>query len=311
MEARLSARFVPVPKGTTPLTFPDYSRDVVAEVERLLERARTETMALAEEEAARALGQAEHLLQGHPELPQAAWLMAERHQLAALLAERTQAPGADELRRRAAALEPERAAAFGQDQSTLAQAPLGSFQLELRGVGARDRLEWDGRELALPASVRPGEHHLRVIRNGELAWAGWVSVSPSEPVVRVAAPLPLACSQSELGTTRDGPERPLPGPDVGCPAWAVLRAERGLVQFSLCRRSECGPWRTDSEPSTTSRAPAATPGSGLPRWVTIALAGAGAALFTTVTLWQTGAFDRDERKTTRWVYDGYSPPNEP
>ena len=312
MEARFSARFVAVPKGATALTFPDYSRDVVSELERLLERARTETTALAEEQAAQALDQAERLLRAHPELPQAAWLMAERHQLAALLAERTQAGDAAQLRKRAAVLEPERAAAFGQNPDSVALSPSGEFELELRGVGAHDAVEWDGAELAFPARVEAGEHHLRVLRSGAVAWAGWVSVAPTLPVLRIEAPLPVACSLTELGATQNGRARPLPPAGVDCPAWAALRFERGRFELSLCRRSECGPWRVDSDPILPARGPRAAAATGFPLWASVALAGAGAALLTSVTLWQTGVFDREERKTTRWVYEGYVPPaNEP
>jgi hypothetical protein len=308
MEARFSARFVAVPRGATALTFPDYSRDVVSEIERLLERARTETTALAEAQAAQALDQAERLLRAHPELPQAAWLMAERHQLAALLAERTQAGTAGALRQRAAVLERERAPAFGQDPDSVALSHSGEFELELRGLGARDTVEWDGAELAFPARVAAGEHHLRVIRDGALAWAGWVSVAPAVPVLRIEAPLPVACSLAELGGTQRGGERPLPPAAVDCPAWAALRFERGRFELSLCRRSECGPWRAESEPPAPAHGPRAVSAPGFPLWASIALAGAGAALLTSVTLWQTGAFDRDERKNTRWVYEGYVPP---
>jgi hypothetical protein len=308
MEARFSARFVEVPKGATALTFPDYSRDVVSEIERLLERARTETTALAEDQAAQALDQAERLLRAHPELPQAAWLMAERHQLAALLAERTQTGSAGQLRKRAAVLEPERAPAFGQDPGSVARSPSGEFQLALRGLGAHDAVEWNGAELAFPARVEAGEHHLRVIRNGALAWAGWVSVSSAVPVLQIDVPSPVACSLAELGATQQGGDRPLPPAGVDCPAWAALRFERGRFELSLCRRSECGPWRAESDPVAPPRGPRVVGATGFPLWASIALAGAGAALLTSVTLWQTGAFDRDERKSTRWVYEGYVPP---
>jgi hypothetical protein len=317
LEARFSARFVPVPKGAPPLTFPDYSRELVAEVERLLERARTGTMALAEEQAATALAQAERQLRAHPELPQAAWLMAERHRLAALLSERTPAPDPGghskvpdprELERRAAALEPERARAFGEAPGSVGTGALTPFRLEVRGVGTEDRLEWDGSELRFPTAVLPGEHHLRVIRGGELVWAGWVTVSPAAPVLRVPTPAALACSQGELGTTRNGAARPLPAPGITCPAWAVLRVDRGRVELSLCRRSACGAWHLDTGPERSAQPPPTLSEPGFPRWATIALASAGAVLFTTVTLWQTGAFDRDGRPTTRWSYEGFVPP---
>ena len=307
IEARWSARFVAVPKGAAPLTFPDYSREIVAEVERLLERARTEGAALAEDEARTALTEVERLLHAHPELPQAAWLMAERHQLAASLAESTRASDSAELRQRARALEPERAATFGQDPSSLVP-DLPAFRLDIRGPLRRDQLEWDGAERAFPADVHAGEHQLRVLRDGELIWAGWVAVGSTQPVLELDATRVLACSAADLGATRDaatGPEAPA---DVGCPAWAVLRITRGRPEIAMCRRSRCGGWYAAAplvKPAATGPRPAA---GGLPRWAGYAIAGAGAALITGVTLWQLGAFDRDRAGEQRWVYEGYVPP---
>jgi hypothetical protein len=186
IEARWSARFVAVPRGAAPLTFPDYSSEVVAEVERLLERARTEGAALAEDEAQSALSEVERVLHAHPELPQAAWLMAERHELGASLAERTRATDPREQHLRARALEPERAATFGQEPAPLAQE-LPVFRLAIRGPERRDQLEWDGAERTFPADVRPGEHQLRVLRDGALIWAGWVSVAATRPVLELDA----------------------------------------------------------------------------------------------------------------------------
>jgi hypothetical protein len=311
MEARFSARFVPVPKGAPPTTFPDYSSGLVAEAERLLEQARTEASALNEQQAALALNEAERLLHAHPELPQAAWLMAERHQIAALLADTTRDPAAHALRARAQALEPERAAAFGQDARV---DPLDGHErvlVEIRGVSARDRLEWDGVERVFPVQARSGEHLLRVLRDGDLAWAGWVAVSPTKPAVDIDIPRAETCSQAELGGTTNGPERPLPPRDVSCPAWAVLRIERGRAEIALCRQSTCGVFRADTPPPVLPH-PAARPRNepGFPRWATIAIASAGAALFTGVTLWQTGVFDREERGRPRWVYEGFAPPEE-
>jgi hypothetical protein len=309
MEARFSARFVPVPKGAPPLTFPDYSSSLVSEVEGLLEQARTEATALNEKQAAFALSAAERLLHAHPELPQAAWLMAERHQIAALLADGNRDPAADALRARARALEPERAAAFGQDVRLDPIDERERVSVEIRGVSARDQLEWDGAERVFPVQTRSGEHLLRVLRDGELAWAGWVSVSPSQPQVDIDIPRAATCSQAEIGATSNGPARPLPPRDVSCPAWAVLRIERGRAQIALCQKSACGVFRADAPVSVLPHPPEpARAEPSFPRWATIAIASAGAALITGVTLWQTGVFEREERGRPRWVYQGFVPP---
>lgn len=309
IEARWSARFVAVPKGAAPLTFPDYSSELVAEIERLLEKARTQGAALAEDEARAALSEVERLLHAHPELPQAAWLMAERHELAASLADRTRASNSAELRKRARALETERAASFGQEPTSLAE-PLPAFRLEIQGPRARDRLEWDGAEQAFPAEVRAGEHQLRVLRDGELLWAGWVSVSPSRPVLELDAARVLACSARDLAGTSDGDARPRTPAEVSCPAWAVLRIKQGRSEIAICRRSHCGSWYA-AAPLVARAADKPRPvAGGVPRWAGYAIAGAGALLITGVTLWQVGAFDRNGSSEPRWVYEGYVPPKD-
>jgi hypothetical protein len=310
MQARFSAQFVAVPRGGLRLTFPDYSRALVSELERLLEQARTGVSALAEQQAAAALKEAERLLREHPELPQAAWLMAERHSIAARLADNAREPVADELRARARALEPERAAAFGEEARAAAGAESRRFFLQIRGISARDRLEWDGIERAFPAQVREGEHLLRVLRDGALIWAGWVTVTSSLPLLELRLPRAETCSYAELGATADGAERPLPPGDVSCPAWAVLRLTRGRAELALCRKSVCGGFHADTPapvlpgPSTKARSSE----SRFPTWATIAIASAGAAVITGVTLWQTGALEREGHGRPRWVYEGLVPP---
>ncbi len=309
IEARWSARFVAVPKGTAPLTFPDYSSELVAEIERLLERARTDGAALAEDEAQRALSEVERLLRAHPELPQAAWLMAERHELGASLAERTRAADSMDLRKRSRVLEPERAATFGQDPASLAPE-LPAFRLEIRGPLRRDRLEWDGVDREFPADVREGEHQLRVLRDGELIWAGWVSVAAAEPVLELDATRVLACSAPDIGGTRDGKVRPEAPSEVSCPAWAVLRIQQGRPEIALCRRSSCGAWYAAAPLAPRAREKPRSVAGGIPRWAGYAIAGAGAALIAGVTLWQVGAFDRERAGQQRWVYEGYVPPED-
>jgi len=307
IEARWSARFVEVPKGAATLTFPDYSSDVVAEIERLLERARTDGAALAEDEARSALSEVERLLRAHPELPQAAWLMAERHHLAATLAERTRASSSAELRQRARALEPVRAATFGQDPAS-APALTRAFRIDVRGPRAADRVEWDGAETSFPAVVRAGEHQLRVLRDGELIWAGWVSVTPEHPVLELDAVRVLPCSSTDIGATRNGALGPEAPRDVLCPAWAVLRIQNGRPEIAMCRRSNCGRWYA-AAPLVKAAAPKRKPAeSEFPRWAGYAIAGAGTVLLTSITLWQLGVFDRERAGEPRWVYEGYVPP---
>jgi hypothetical protein len=69
-----------------------YSAAIAAQIEQRLEAARL-SLAVLDDDAARArLVEAERLLREHPELPQAAWLMAERWELEPTERSRPQPP---------------------------------------------------------------------------------------------------------------------------------------------------------------------------------------------------------------------------
>src|SRR5262245_3162587 len=74
---------------------PGYAREVVDKIEASLDEAQTLAASLDEERALELLDGVERELLAHPELPQAAWLMAEHHHVTAAI-RRRQPGGAEE-----------------------------------------------------------------------------------------------------------------------------------------------------------------------------------------------------------------------
>ncbi|MFO7180147.1 MAG: hypothetical protein DIU78_015720 [Pseudomonadota bacterium] len=312
-ETSLSVKLVPVRAAPAESRFPPYSDARVHHIESLLQRARTEAAALAEVQAWSALAEVEAELRAHPELPQSAWLMAERLTLAAKLARTSRPAEAAEMVRRARALEPERAAPFGATDPTGHPEP-DAVTITVRGLTARDELVWNGERAVPPLARVPGEHHVRVLRLGELVWAGWVSISPENPTLTLDLPTAPACSAADLAIERTSAEQVTPYPDVACGAWAVVRRGPSGIELAVCQGSRCGPFRPDpgalralrpSPGDAPSRA--RRPQTG-PDWLTIALVGAGATLGTVFVLWQAGAFSSTDSPPARFTYTGFVPP---
>jgi len=277
----------------------------VRRVEALFSTAKTALGALRNAEADSALAEAEALIRSHSGLPQAAWLLAEHH---AILAERLldEAPArARELGASAVVLEGERGQAFRDAASTSVRALVPALtEVQVSGLFARDLLEWDGEPARLPLATRPGEHHARVLRGERLLWSGWVTVVELAPTVTLSLPAPLACSEDDLSGTLDSEHGPRALPGTQCAEWAVARVKAGELSMARCQKAHCGPWQTGTQRQEAT--PSSTPSSGLPRWLTYAAIGAGAALITGVILTQTGAFSSNESGRERWGYTGFN-----
>jgi len=285
-----------------------YDGRLVALIETALENARA-----AAESAPEELARAERLLLAHPELPQAAWLLAERHALAAQAHAQNRAGQSSELER-ARALEGPRAAAAGSPEPRSAgtqQTPeaLPTIPLERLAVPsprAHDAVFVDG--LLTPArALSVGPHHVRITRGGQLVWAGWV-VASADSQPHADAPT-SACSGLDLADVELGAERPEPAPGVACPRWAVARPSAlGGLDVSPCNGSSCAAWQhLGAGPAPAAQQPSATLGEprGWPGWLTWALVGAGAAATTGLVLWQAGAFERTT-PGTEFVFTGPS-----
>ncbi|HWO08961.1 MAG TPA: hypothetical protein VNN80_05755 [Polyangiaceae bacterium] len=284
---------------------PPYDARTVEEIEAALENARA-----AVEAAPAELARAERLLLAHPELPQAAWLLAERHALAAQAGAGGQDALEVELQSvRARALEGARAAPAGAPPVSppaaggVAPEPhaAASARLALPAARPRDAVFVDGVP-AEGAALAPGRHHVRLLRAGHLVWAGWLDagVEPGSP----PADPTRACSPLDLAGVEISGDRPRPAPGVLCPSWAAARrGPLGGLDVSLCNGSSCAAWEhlgAGADPSA-ERARA----TRWPEWLTWTLVGAGAAATAGVVLWTTGAFERSEPGTA-FVFTGPS-----
>jgi len=264
-----------------------YDRALADEVEALLEEARSASPAERS-----AFDRLEQLLLSHPELPQAAWWMAERHAIEAQRAEGPDAsPRAVDLAR---LLEGPRAAAFGLVPRP-AEGPSAHSELRLAGVRANDRVLLDGVPLEPNAHVQAGRHHVQVFREQRRVSAAWsaLGASPTFSLVDPTEP----CSELDLLGTRDAAAAPEPSPGVLCGEWAVARPlGGGATALAYCRGSSCAPWQTlgatNASLATARPEPAlADDGAGLPPWVTWGAVGVGSVVAAGLILWQAGALD--------------------
>jgi hypothetical protein len=276
----------------------------VERVEALLAAAQMALGSQRPEEARAALAECEGLLRAHPELPQAAWLAAER---AAITAELASSENSDRMRAarvQALVLEGPRAAAFHRDAAgaDAALPPLVSFSV--RGLAPGDELEWDAARATTNIDARVGEHQLRVLRGGRLLWASWQTISSATRELNLNLPPLAPCSADDLALTRDDGSKPLPSPNTLCPRWAVARTVGAEVELALCERAKCSNWRRG--PAEPNRAPLASKSperAALPAWTLYVAGGVGAALLGGFIAAEAGAFTPNETRE-RWRYEG-------
>jgi len=276
-----------------------YAPDAVAEVESLLEEARSATASLEPGRALDALERSAALIHAHPELPQAAWLLAEELELRADI-EGSAPEGAGSartLRERAAALEGARATPFS-DRATNVELPSPpTHTLTPEGLEANDLLEWDGVSSMSPLESAAGEHHARVLRAGRLLWAGWVNVRDGETRVHLSVPESPPCSPDDLGAPRLAGGRAFPGRGTRCESYVLASARSGGgIEAALCERDVCGNVVIFQHGAHAPRA--AVSERNWPRWATYSLVAAGGVLATGVVLWRAGVFDRKDPGTS-------------
>jgi hypothetical protein len=287
-----------------------YDDALARKIEELLEDARVKSDAMDEAGALGSLTDASRLLQDHPELPQAAWLSAERMTLEAALLERRPEglEKARALRRAARALEGKRVAplaeAAKQTPDETGPPPHGE-RVAIGGLQPDDRLYWDGRPArhAVPAGAET--HHARVVRQGRTVWAGWTA--PHAGIrLTLEAPTPVACSLDDLGGASIKDHQVIAPAGARCRSWAVARPRAaGGIEIASCTRSRCGPllpWhRTDG--ADLGAPPQPAPERDTPVWLYVA-AGIGAAALSGVLVWQSGVFDEPEPARDRVIFNG-------
>ncbi|HEY8040794.1 MAG TPA: hypothetical protein VIF15_13405 [Polyangiaceae bacterium] len=277
------------------------------EVEKLLERARDAIAARDGEAVDRALSAAESELRAHPELPQAAWLMAEVDRTRSTRFRRVpplDPEAAERAWARAEALDGGRATGVGEEPA-VAHAPAATLAFE--GAPADTQTWLDGAPVREGAvATRAGPHVVAATRDGATVWAAWIEVPAGSSSVHVAAPAAPLCSARDVAGARLAGDA-VEGDHVRCGAWvaAVGGAVPGTVRVATCEAGRCGPlleWRAWQPPSWTWT-PGHDRGKGWPAWATWGLVGAGAVVAASIVLVASGALQPAPTET-RFVSGG-------
>jgi hypothetical protein len=265
---------------------------VAEEVETLLDRARDALAARDGDSVDRALSAAESGLRAHPELPQAAWLMAEVERARSTRFRRL-APNDDEAAERAwaraEAIDGGRRAGIGE---VAAERHAASASLALEVTPRDSTVLFDGLPARPTVATREGTHALVVLEDGAPVWAAWIETPAGRSTLRVSAPAVPACSLEDVARARIAAGA-VEADGVRCVAWAAAMpgGSEDSVLVASCERERCGPlleWRAPQRWSWTP--PTEAPRRTWPTWATLGLVGAGAAIATGVVLLAAGVF---------------------
>ncbi|MBX3126930.1 MAG: hypothetical protein KF718_09450 [Polyangiaceae bacterium] len=275
-------------------------------IETSLESSRLALGALDTDRAERELDAVDRSLRADANLPQAAWLMAERWVLGAELRHRLGAPRAEveALLGRAAALAGPRATSYGDPLAEYeARLPVAKGSLEFTNLRATDAVYVDGVRQTRRSPLTVGLHHLRVLRRGRAVLARWIEVDEDGLTLELTTDPP--CSREDLSGARVVGDRVLPATSTVCPRWVAARPAPGGVLVALCAMNQCSSahrWR-DSDGAVYADPAQPRSATPFPTWVAIGT-GVGAAVLTSIVLLQTGAFSGPEPGQRRFVYTG-------
>jgi len=302
-----------LPPDERPASIASPAGDAVPEdVETLLDRARDAIAARDAEGADRALSTAEAALRAHPELPQAAWLMAEVERCRSTRWSRmpsTDTEATDRAWRRAEALDGGRTAGI-VEKGSASRPAAATIRVALDAAGVRQA--WlDGKPVPATVETLAGPHALVVTWGGAPVWARWIEVPAGSSTVAVDAPSPSPCSLADVSRARvEGSAVRAPG--VRCPRWVAAAPgdPRGDVLLAACEAEGCAPllpWRAP-EPWTWTPPPPGGPSasrgkSGWPAWATWGVVGAGAGIVAGAAVILVDAL-RPAQAETRFVNGG-------
>ena len=255
---------------------------IAATVEDWLDSARDALTARSAADVDRALAAAQSLLDAHPELPNAAWLMAEIERARAARFRRiapTDVEAAERAGSRAFALDGGRLAGAGETQATM--PPTATITLQLRAASA-EQVWMDGSPATTPAlESRAGPHAIVVTWQGVPIWATWIEAPPGTSTVALSQLDAPACSSADLEQAHIAGER-VEAHLAQCTHWvaAAPGVTPGAIRVATCEADQCTPladwrppplWSEPVQPEHKRR-------SGWPAWATWGLVGTGVAV---------------------------------
>ncbi len=265
---------------------------VAGTVEDLLDSARDAITARSGPEVDRALRAAQDLLTAHPELPNAAWLMAEVERGRSARWLRIAPVDIEAAQRawsRAGALDAGRMAGAGEVET--APAPAAAITLQMRP--SREAQIWvDGVPVGPGVfESRAGPHAVVVTWGGNPIWAAWVETSPGPSTVTLSALDAPACSSADLEQAHiagDHVESSL----AQCGRWiaAAPGVTPGSLRVADCHGDRCdsfADWRPPpvwTQPINPDQHERGRRAGGWPTWGTWGLVGAGVAVASAVVI---------------------------
>jgi hypothetical protein len=279
-----------------------------------LDRARDAMAAQDGATADRELAAAEALLRVHPELPQAAWLMAEVERARAARFWHVDPPdpeAADRAWTRAEALDGGRLPGLGEHPS--GQAPRAAQVRVDLPAGAGLRV--DGSDRSRSFASLAGPHAVVVRWNDTPVAAAWVELPAGDSTLTPWTPAAPPCSVSDARQATTGPEG-VASARVSCPNWVAVTVgpRPGSLRVAVCAAARCGEtvdWSPPAppEPVAWARVPPPTTerraSHAWPAWATWTLVGAGVAVAAGVAAGTvaSGAFS-SAPSATRYVTGG-------
>lgn len=265
----------PAPRGAGLAVDPKVADDVEKEL------AKAHDSQSNDDTAERALARAEALLRDHPELPNAAWLLAE---VLRSRRQRTTDPVlAASLWQDAIALDGGRVPNIGQAGAP----PPPAFPLKI-DAPAGSEVRIDGH--AATPTVLSGEHAVVALNGDRVVFASWLAVR---------GPMTLGIASHEdpcasIDAHREGDR--VVAPTAMCPSWvAAVPGDRpNSVLVARCVQNACSSlveWRTAGALSTGAPTSPDRRLSPWPGWATWTCAGIGAATVLAVVLVASGVFE--------------------
>jgi hypothetical protein len=266
---------------------------IADDVEDALAHAKDAIASLETDNAERALVHAESLLRAHPELPNAAWLMAEVFRGWAARFQRLDpidVERAQEMRARASSFDGGRAAGVGEIATAAPKRVHGHLMIDdASAVIWIDGVEAKPGDLELAA----GEHAIAITRDGIVVWADWISFHDGTDL-RLFAPSAPACSNDDFARI-DRDANSVTPQGVRCARWVAVFPEEqtSTIRVATCERNACGPlveWRVLSYAQESHDTNAADSNSAWPAWVKWSIAGVCVVAAGTTALIASGAF---------------------